>query len=175
MKIKSFAVIPLAIFSLNICAVEERVHDFSVIENFAIAFKNDLLAHSVSKISNYTRCRNEKSTCTNDIHESIKAVCNDEPKFVLENGSICNLLAVNSLKIDVQILNDKNYLGDAYLITYYDSMKMKSPAVETQSNIVKSANKWNGLAEVIVFKDQDGLFKIDSYLFETSSIWIEKK
>ena len=49
MKIKSFVVIPLAIFSLNICAVEERVHDFSVIENFAIAFKNDLLAHSVSK------------------------------------------------------------------------------------------------------------------------------
>ena len=54
-------------------------------------------------------------------------------------------------------------------------MKMKSPAVETQANIVKAANKWNGLAEVIVFKDQDGLFKIDSYLFETSSIWIEKK
>lgn len=175
MKINRILLLSLAISSANARSFDGEIQNFSEIENFATTFKNDLLANSVSKISTYTRCRNEKLTCTNDIQESIKAVCNDEPKFVLENGSICNLLAVDSLKIDIQMLNDENYLGDAYLITYYDSMKMKSPAVETQDNIVKAANKWNGLAEVIIFKDQNGLFKIDSYLFETSSIWIEKK
>lgn len=145
------------------------------LENFAKTFQNDLLSKSVPKIIRYTRCSKNYATCQSEIEQSIKYLCSDDLQHVKDNGSICNLLKRKTLDIDIRVIKDSKFPFGSYLVTFYDSSKMKNPSKETQKQIIKAAKNWSGMAEIIVFSDATGSLKIEPYLIETSSIWIEQK
>ncbi len=173
MKINKYiyALCLLSVELANANSVQNTVN----LQNFAKTFQNDLLSKSAQKIMKYTRCSKNHPTCIAEIEQSIKYLCSDDIKHVKENGSICNLLKIKTIDIDVRVIKNRKLPLESYLITFYDSSKMKNPSKETQKQIIKAAKNWNGMAEIIVFSDETGSFKIDPYLIETSSIWIEQK